>query len=178
MGAGNVLMSLLGVVVMCDAFRIFRQRTVITRHFMETVGTCAFIALFSLFASAFVASAVGLGPDLARAMLSRSVTVALALPVATSLGASTSLTTAIVCATGLLGAALGQTALRLLGVKDEIARGVAQAASSHGLGSAAMGAREPQALPFCAVTTAAMGAMTNLLVALPPLRGALLAIIG
>jgi putative effector of murein hydrolase len=63
-------------------------------------------------------------------------------------------------------------------VRDEISRGVAQGGTSHGLGASALAAREPEALPFSAVTIAIMGTVSNLLLYVPPVRGALLAICG
>ena len=123
---------------------------------------------------------MGLGPTLARSLLPRSITVALALPMTDVLGGSASVTAAVVCFTGLIGAAFGQTVLSALGIgkTDEISRGCAQASSAHGLGASALAEAEPEALPFAAVAIAAMGTLSNLLLYVPAVRGALLAITG
>jgi putative effector of murein hydrolase len=84
--------------------------------------------------------------ELARAMVPRSVTVALALPIAAQLNAPAPIVAAGVCLTGLLGANYAQTLLNRFGFRDPIARGLATAGSAHGLGTAAL-ARKCAPLP-------------------------------
>mmetsp|Transcript_69755 Transcript_69755/g.220870 ORF Transcript_69755/g.220870 Transcript_69755/m.220870 type:complete len:102 (+) Transcript_69755:89-394(+) len=101
------------------------------------------------------------------------------MPIATLLEAqNTSITAAAVVLTGLLGANFAQTLLNKLGYKDPITRGLATAGSAHGLGTAALAATEPEALPFCALAYALIGIISSVLVAIPPVRLALLAICG
>jgi putative effector of murein hydrolase len=171
-------MAMLAVVVLCDGTRVYLQRSLVRRHAAEIFGTVIVSALFSLFATAKLAALLGVEAMLARSLLPRAVTVALALPMTETLGGSTSLTAAMVCFTGLMGAAFGQTLMNSMRIRDEISRGVTQAASSHGMGTAAMAASEPQALPFCAVTIAIMGTVSNLLLCIPVVAQALLAITG
>lgn len=177
-GAGDILMALLGPVILSFGFRIYAQRALMKRHCVEIFGTVIISSLFSLFATAFVAAAIGLPPPLARALIPRSVTVALALPMATQLGAPLPLAAAAVCVTGLLGANFCRTLLDAFGFRDPITRGLATAGSAHGLGTAALAAKEPAALPFCALAYALMGIVSNVLVTLPFIRGALLALTG
>ena len=66
------------------------------------------------------------------------MTVALALPIATQLNAPQSIAAAGVALTGLLGSNSVQLLLNRLGHKDPIARGLATAGASHGLGTAAL----------------------------------------
>ena len=87
-------------------------------------------------------------PDLARALVPRSVTVALALPIAAQLSAPAPIVAAGVCLTGLLGANFAQLLLNKFGFKDPIARGLATAGSAHGLGTAALARKYVPALPM------------------------------
>ena len=178
LGPGSLLMAMLAVVVLCDGQRVFLQRRIVKHHAVEIFGTIIASSLFSLFATAFLASAAGLEPMLAKSLLPRAVTVALALPMTETLGGSPSVTAALVCITGLIGAAFGQVVLTTFRIRDEISRGVAQGVTSHGLGASALAANEPQALPFSAVTIAIMGTVSNLLLYVPFVRGALLSICG
>jgi putative effector of murein hydrolase len=157
-GAGALLMGMLIVVVLCDGVRVFLQRRVVRRHAAEIFGTVLLLSLSSLFITAHLAAALQLRPDISRSLLPRSITVALALPMTRTLGGVENLTAAVVCATGLVGAALGQRILGIVRMRDEISRGVAQGACAHGLGASAMAATEPQALPFCAVRMLDWGA--------------------
>ncbi|KAK9821310.1 hypothetical protein WJX81_008067 [Elliptochloris bilobata] len=175
-GAGDLLMSFLGVVILHFGFRIHAQRRLMMRHGPEILGSTALSALFSLFATAAAARAAGLEPGLARALVPRSVTVALALPIAERLGAPAPVVAACVVLTGLLGANLAQPLLDRCAFWDPIARGLATAGSAHGLGTAALARSEPEALPFCALAYALTGVISTALVAVPPVASALLAI--
>lgn len=51
-------------------------------------------------------------------------------------------------------------------------------ASAHGLGTAALSAKEPEALPFCAIAYALTGIFGSLLCSVPAVRQSLLAVVG
>ena len=53
---------------------------------------------------------------------------------------------------GMLGANFGPSLMSALGYKDTIARGLAAAATAGGLGTASLTSKEPEALPFCALS--------------------------
>jgi putative effector of murein hydrolase len=55
---------------------------------------------------------------------------------------------------------------------------MATAGSAHGLGTAALAANEPKALPFAALAYASMGIISNVLVAIPPVRAFLITLAG
>ncbi|KAI8465751.1 MAG: hypothetical protein J3K34DRAFT_78877 [Monoraphidium minutum] len=93
MGAGDLLMSFLGLVIVSFGFRVYTQRGTMGRHFPEIAGATVLSSGFSLFSSAFMAKALGLAPGLALALVPRSVTVALALPIARQLDAPLSIHT-------------------------------------------------------------------------------------
>ena len=176
-GAGDVLMSLLGVVILSYGFRIHAQRSLIARHRLEIGGAALGSAAFSMFATAAAARQVlGLSPEISRALAPRSVTVALALPLAQALGAPAPIAAAGVVLTGLLGANCAQALLDAAGYRDPIARGLATAGAAHGLGTAALARSEPDALPFCALGYALIGVAATVLASLPPVTAALLAI--
>ena len=54
--------------------------------------------------------------------------------------------------------------------QDPITRGLATAGSAHGLGTAALAAAEPEALPFCALAYGLIGIAASSWVAVPPVR--------
>lgn len=177
-GAGDLLMSFLGMVIISFGFRIYAQRETMRRHAPEILGATILSSLFSMYSTAFAAKALGLAPDLARAVIPRSVTVALALPIATQLSAPLSITAAAVLLQGLLGANFGPGLMTKVGIKDTIARGLAAAATAGGLGTASLTAREPEALPFCALSYSMIGILSTFLAAIPLVRASLTAITG
>lgn len=81
-------------------------------------------------------------------------------------------------AAGVLGANMSRALLDWSGVQDPIARGLSTAAASHGIGTAALVANEPEALPFCALAYALVGIASTLLMSMPTLRSAIISITG
>ncbi|XP_042483761.1 plastidal glycolate/glycerate translocator 1, chloroplastic-like [Macadamia integrifolia] len=178
-GAGDILMGFLGSVIISFAFSMFKQRKLVKRHATEIFSTVIISALFSLYSTALIGRLVGLEPALTISILPRCITVALALSIVSFFeGANASLTAAVVVLTGLVGANFVQTVLDKLRLNDPIARGIATASSAHGLGTAALSAKEPEALPFCAIAYALTGIFGSLICSVPAVRQSLLLIVG
>ncbi|MFS7962352.1 putative CidB/LrgB family protein [Helianthus anomalus] len=178
-GAGDILMGFLGSVILSFAFSMFKQRKLVKRHAAEIFTSITIATLFSLYSTAFMGRLVGLEPTLTISILPRCITVALALSIVSLFeGANSSLTAAAVVLTGLIGANFVQAVLDTLKFDDPIARGIATASSAHGLGTAALSAKEPEALPFCAIAYGLTGIFGSLVCSVPLVRQSLLAIIG
>lgn len=178
-GAGDLLMGFLGSVIISFAFSMFKQRKLVKRHAAEIFSSVIIATIFSLYSTAAVGRLVGLEPILTVSILPRCITVALALSIVSFFeGANTSLTAAVVVLTGLVGANFVQALMDKLGLSDPIARGIATASSAHGLGTAALSAKEPEALPFCAIAYALTGIFGSLLCSIPAVRHSLLLIVG
>lgn len=178
-GAGDILMGFLGSVILSFAFSMFKQRKLVKRHAAEIFTSVILSTLFSLYSTALAGRLVGLEPTLTVSILPRCITVALALSIVSLFeGANSSLTAAVVVVTGLIGANFVQATLDKLRFRDPIARGIATASSAHGLGTAALSAKEPEALPFCAIAYALTGIFGSLICSVPAVRQSLLAIAG
>jgi len=115
---------------------------------------------------------------LARALVPRSVTVALALPIAQGLEAPLAITAAAVLLQGILGANFGPGLMTKFGVKDTIARGLAAAGTAGGLGTASLTSKEPEALPFCALSYALVGIFSTVIMSVPAVRDIVIGIVG
>jgi putative effector of murein hydrolase len=177
-GPGDVLFAFLGVIILCFGFKVFDEWTVLCRHRYEVVGSTFLSAGFSMLSTAAVAGVVHLPQELARGIVPRGATLALALPIAERLGASSQLTAAAVALTGLIGCNFVQILMTVFGATDPISRGLTAAASAHGLGTAAMAVREPEALPFAALSYALCGVSASLLACIPLFRDVLLWLTG
>lgn len=178
LGAGDWLMAFLHSVILSFGFRVFAQRALMRRHFAEIMGCVLSSSLFGMAITCVAGAGLGLPETMTMALAPRSVTVALALPIAALLGsqALASITAAAVMLTGLLGANFAQPVLTAFGFTDPVVRGLATASSAHGLGTAALAAKEPEALPMAALAYATMGVVSSLLVTLPQVRAALMAL--
>ncbi|KAL2901198.1 Plastidal glycolate/glycerate translocator 1 chloroplastic [Bienertia sinuspersici] len=178
-GAGDILMGFLGSVIISFAFTMFKQRKLVKRHAAEIFTSIIIATLFSLYSTALVGRLVGLDKSLTISILPRCITVALALSIVSLFeGTNASLTAAVVVVTGLVGANFVQFVLDKLQFRDPIARGLATASSAHGLGTAALSAKEPEALPFCAIAYALTGIFGSVLCSIPAVRQSLLAVVG
>ncbi|KAI0500353.1 hypothetical protein KFK09_018565 [Dendrobium nobile] len=178
-GAGDILMGFLGSVIITFAFSMFKQRKLVKRHAAEIFSSVIVATIFSLYSTAAIGRLIGLEPILTVSILPRCITVALALSIVSFFeGANTSLTAAVVVLTGLVGANFVQAVMDKLGFNDPIARGIATASSAHGLGTAALSAKEPEALPFCAIAYSLTGIFGSLLCSIPAVRQSLLLIVG
>lgn len=175
-GPGDLLMGFLGVVVLTFGFQIFSQRALLRRHAGEVLGCAALASLASMAFTCVAGRALGLPADLSLAIAPRSVTVALAMPIAEQLGTPEHLiaiTASSVLVTGLVGAMGVQRLLTIFGFADPLSRGLATASSCHGFGVAALAATEPQAMPMAALGYGLTGIAASLWVAVPPVRDAL-----
>ena len=83
-----------------------------------------------------------------------------------------------VCVQGMLGANFGPSLLSALGYRDIIARGLSCAATAGGLGTASLTSKEPEALPFCALSYSMVGILSTVLATIPAVRGMLVGITG
>ena len=104
--------------------------------------------------------------------------MALALPIASQLDAPLSIAAASVLLHCLLCANFGPQILTAMGYKDTIARGLAAAAAGGGFGTAALTSKEPEALPFCALSYSMVGIISTCLASIPQVRQAIIAIVG
>jgi putative effector of murein hydrolase len=151
--AGSLLFSMLGPIILSFGLKIAEHWDTLVRHRNEIFGACACSALWTMVSTAFLAGRIfNISSDVARALVPRGSTLALALPIANKLGASVQITAAAVALTGLIGGNFVQYLLTMLKLEDVIARGVTAAAVGHGLGCSAIGSNEQDALPFAALS--------------------------
>ena len=61
-GAGDFLMSFLGVIILSFAFKIFDQRRLMLRHAPEILGSCVVSASVSMVGTALLCRLAGLDP--------------------------------------------------------------------------------------------------------------------
>lgn len=172
-GGGDVLMLMLGPIILSFAFKVYDERETMRKHFAELVLGSSIASLFSLLVTPLAGRLLGLDPLVSCAIAPRSVTAALAAPAGQALGAPPAyepITLAIVVLTGLVGGTLCVQLLNLLGSRDVITRGMATAASAHGVGTATLSAVEPSALPFCALTYVLSGVFASIFATFGPVQ--------
>jgi len=93
----------------------------------------------------------------------KSVTTPIAIEVSKQMGGIPSLTVAFVIVVGVLGAILGQTYLKLIGVNDPKSVGLSLGATAHALGTASISERGPDFSAFGGLGMALNGVLTAIL---------------
>jgi predicted murein hydrolase (TIGR00659 family) len=96
----------------------------------------------------------------------KSVTTPIAIEVCRELNGIPQITIALVILAGVLGASFGPPLLRLVGVRDDRAIGVAIGSTAHGIGTASLVRRSEMQATVSSWAMAAAGVFTSLLAAL------------
>ena len=169
-GAGDILLFLLGPAVISLACQMYDRRKLIKENFAEVATAIAVSSFGGLFGTACAVRVLGVGnPAVRLSLLSRNITSPLAMAIASILGGDVSLAVSMVVVTGLIGANFGAAILDALGVTDAVARGLGIGAAAHGLGTAAF-ANEEDAFPFAAIAMALTASACTVLVSIPVIK--------
>lgn len=177
MGAGDVLLWLLGPSVVSFAVSMYSRKALIYENLlviMTAVGVASAGGLF--FTAAFVRaiSVGGTNGSMVRlSLLPRNITTALAMVIANIIGGDISIAAVAVVFTGVIGATYGKVLLKALGIHDPVTRGLAMGGAAQGLGVSAM-SNEPDAFPFAAIAMVLSAAASTIIVSIPALRDTLI----
>jgi len=79
---------------------------------------------------------LGVPEVVTRSMSPKSVTTPIAIAIAEGIGGDQALTAGFVVTTGILGAIIGPVVLRVVGVRNDVAFGLAMGSAAHGVGTA------------------------------------------
>jgi len=179
MGAGDILLGLLGPSILSFGLSMYHRRQLMAKNFSVVIGTNFCSAVFSLLGTALLARIIGLKESLRTSTVMRNVTMALGLPLFEMIkGNNVSVAVAMIILTGVLGQNFGQIIMNKLKVRNPVARGLSMGISGHGLGTAALAATEKEAFAFSALAMALNGSFAVCLTAIPAFRRLILAVAG
>lgn len=134
--SAGILHAMLPAAFALLTVAVWRQCRVIGRHFAIVLSVVALGALVAV-ATALLPPLLLHNPLSALATLSvRSITTPIAIPLAESFGGIASLAAFVVIASAVIGAKFGPSVLRVCGVRDDRAIGLALGVSSHAIGTA------------------------------------------
>lgn len=118
------------------ALPLHERTPLLKRHAKAILFGLTFACVFSMGLGILAARALHLPKPFPLALASRSVTAPIAMAIAERSGGAPTLAGAIAILTGMTGATLGLSVLRLLKVTSPLAKGFAVGAISHGIGTA------------------------------------------
>ncbi|QWT44999.1 LrgB family protein [Azospira inquinata] len=123
-------------------------------------------SLVAALSAVLIAKACGASLPTLLSLGPKSVTTPIAMGIAERTGGIPSLAAVMVILTGILGAVAGPPFFRLLGIRDDAARGFAMGLACHGVGTARAFQWSEQAGAFAALAMGLNGALTALLLPL------------
>ena len=133
---GEVINMLLGPATAALALSIYRQREVLRESFLPVLLGCLAGCCASVGSTLALCKVFGLDETITASLLPKSVTTPIAVELSAQRGGVAAITIVVVIFTGIAGAALAPGLLRLLGISDPMAQGVAIGTASHGIGTA------------------------------------------
>lgn len=123
----------------------------------------SFVGIFS---AVFIGAGLGLPHDILLSLSPKSVTTPIAMGIADKIGGVPSLATVFVMITGMMGAIVASSVMKLVRVDDPAVKGFAMGLSSHGLGTFRAFQINEMAGAFAGLAMALNGLMTALLIPL------------
>ena len=173
-GPGDIISSMLGPAILSFGIQLFQYRLMLLKNILRVIATTIFSAGFGLTSSALLAKLFQLSPaQTALTLLTRCITTPLALAGAVLTGADPSLSAFVVVVTGILGASLGESLLKAVGIDEPVSVGLAIGAGAHGLGSAAV-AHDPVKFASAVVSMTLTGLWTVALLSSAQIRDKLI----
>lgn len=128
---------MLGPATIALAVPLHRNWRIVERYALPLAGGVIFSTVVSIVGIYFLGSWLGLSEKMLLSTLPKSVTTPIAIEISKPLGGLPAITTAAVILSGIIGATFNHTIFNLIGMKDDVAMGVAIGASSHGVGTSA-----------------------------------------
>lgn len=156
-----VINWLLKPAVVALALPLYQQVIHIKNKIKPILICCSLSVVISILTSMVICRNLGIEEQITRSIATRSITTPLAMSVSESLGGIPSIAAAVVVIVGICGAIIGFPLLKLFGVTDPQAQGLAIGACSHAVGTSAAnergvteGAFSSLALVVCGILTA------------------------
>nr|WP_321239712.1 LrgB family protein [uncultured Tolumonas sp.] len=156
-----VINWLLKPAVVALALPLYQQVIHIKNKIKPILICCSLSVVISILTSMVICRNLGIEEQITRSIATRSITTPLAMSVSESLGGIPSIAAAVVVIVGIFGAIIGFPLLKLFGVTDPQAQGLAIGACSHAVGTSAanergvtQGAFSSLALVVCGILTA------------------------
>lgn len=157
---------LLGPATVALAVPLVLHLPQIRRLLLPLLAALVTGSLTAIVSAVLLARAFGLDASAVRALAPKSVTAAIAMGTAESIGGDPALTAVFVILTGITGAILVTPLMSLLRIRNVAAAGFATGLASHGIGTARAFQIDPLAGTFAGIALGLNGLLTALLVPL------------
>ncbi len=133
--SAQYLSYLLTPATVCLAIPLYQQLELLKKHWKAVVGGLVAGVSSSLVSVLGLSVLFGLTHEQYVSLIPKSITTAIGMGVSEELGGIVTLTVASIILTGVLGAVIGETVLRLFRIRNRVAMGLAFGASAHAVGT-------------------------------------------
>ncbi|HWQ79574.1 MAG TPA: LrgB family protein [Anaerovoracaceae bacterium] len=131
-----VLNYILPLTAVALAIPLYRNLAVLKRHALPILAGITAGTLATMGALLAACRLMGTDEKILVTMLPKSATAPIAMGISEIVGGIPSLTVSLVVTTGLIGGVFGPELLKLMRIKDEVAKGIAIGTISHAIGTA------------------------------------------
>ena len=163
---GQYIHVLLGPATVALAVPLYHQLRRLRRDWPGLLAGALAGSAVAVATAMLLAHTLGASPGTVISMAAKSVTMPIALGLTEKLGGVQSLTSALVMLTGILGAAITQPLLALLGIRQAHVSGYTLGVVAHGIGAARAMQGGPEAGAFAGLAMGLAGLITAILVPL------------
>lgn len=134
---GEYLNTLIVPSTVALAIPLYRNFHLMKHHYRSILAGSAISTFVNTIYTAVIAKCFGLDYFFAVSLFPKSVTTAMAVGISEKMGGLTTLTLAVVVATGILTSVLGPLVLRIFKIEEPIAVGLALGGTGHAVGTGA-----------------------------------------
>ena len=131
----EVINYLLTPATVCLAIPLYRQLEMLKKYPAAIFGGVTVGVLTTMVSIYLMSLAFGLNHEQYVSLLPKSITTAIGLEVSGKMGGIVPITVVGICITGIAGNVLAEYWLKLCGIKEPVAKGLAIGTSSHALGT-------------------------------------------
>lgn len=134
---GQFISMFLGPATIALALPFYKKWQLVKANAMAIGSGICFGTLLSIVGIFALSKLLGVSEQMMVSMIPKSVTTPIAIEIAKTIGGIPPITTATVIMSGCFGASVNHRILALVGVKNDLAAGLAIGLSSHGIGTSA-----------------------------------------
>jgi predicted murein hydrolase (TIGR00659 family) len=132
---GDMISFFLGPATVILAVPLYKHLSALLKNIVPILIGVVVGSVTALVSVILLGQLLGLECDLIISLLAKSVTIPIGVEMTRQLGGNPSVIVIVIFATGLLGAVIGPSILKLCRIKNSIAVGIALGTASHAIGT-------------------------------------------
>lgn len=132
---GSIISFFLIPATVILAVPLYKKIDILKREFIPIVAGITVgigVAVSSVF---YLCKFFGISDQILRSLSVKSITTPIGVEVSSKLGGIVAITVSAIIMTGILGAVIGPTVLKIFKVNDKVAKGIALGTASHAIGT-------------------------------------------